>query len=51
MYVALSVFKSSLNQMRLPNDQDQLPGRLLGHCTLERENAGPVNCIRLFGVA
>jgi hypothetical protein len=34
-----------------PNVPDQLPGRLQRLETTENQNAGPVNCIRLFGSA
>ena len=33
-----------------PNDPDQLPGRLQRLHISEGENAGPVNCIRWFGL-
>jgi hypothetical protein len=31
------------------NDKDQLPGRLQRLQATQNEDAGPVNCIRLFG--
>jgi hypothetical protein len=33
-----------------PNDKDQLPGRLQRLQPPENQNAGPVNCIRWFGL-
>jgi hypothetical protein len=33
-----------------PNAKDQLPGRLQGLQGADNRNAGPVNCIRLFGL-
>jgi hypothetical protein len=35
---------------RGPNAQDQLPGGLDGPYALGHRHAGPVNCIRLFGL-
>ena len=32
-----------------PNAPDQLPGRLQRRQPTKNQNAGPVNCIRLFG--
>jgi hypothetical protein len=40
----------SLAILGVPNDQDQLPGRLIDDQTPKSKNAGPVNCIRSFAL-
>jgi hypothetical protein len=48
-YLLIHIRPSAHRSPPSPNDQDQ-PGRLEGLQATESQNAGPVNCIRLFGL-